>query len=243
MTLVDMPLNIALCEDKPEDSDLLLTYIRESKLPVDVEVFDSGEALLETFTIGKYDLIFFDIYLKEIKGIDAAMKIREKDTTVTLIFTTTSLDFSLQSYRLKALKYIEKPIAKEEILESLEMAFERRKTSLYINLLIKGVYQDIALDNILYFEAKNHAVIVNTYLEILKTSQKIKLNSIQKILPETFFRCHHSYIVHIKHIKELDRNLKVFIMNNGDIVHISHKLFKKAVVCYENYLFSKGREN
>ena len=240
--VMDKPINIALCEDMPIDSDLLLSYIKESKFPSNCEVFDSGGALLESFTAGKYDLIFLDIFMQGIKGIDTAAKIREKDTSVILIFTTSSLDFTLESYRLKAPKYIEKPVKKEDVFESLEMAFERRRTSSYINLLIEGSYQNIPLNNIIYFEAKKHAVIINTYSQVFQTSQTVKLNFIQEKLPETFLRCHYSYIVNLKHIKGINKKLKIFNMRNGDIVHISHKLFTKTKTAYEDYLFSKGRE-
>ena len=105
-----MPLNIEICEDNSGDMNLLVESIERSGVSANWDCFYSGDKLLSNFIPGEYDLIFFDIYMEGLLGIDAATKIRESDTTVIFVFTTTSLDYTLESYRLKAPLYIEKPI-------------------------------------------------------------------------------------------------------------------------------------
>lgn len=239
---MDTTLKVALCEDTKKDIDLLLKYIKQSGISAICDTYSSCEEFLHNFLAGKYDLIFLDIYMEGINGIDAATKVRQTDSSVMLVFTTTSLDHTLESYRLKAPIYIEKPVTFEETREALKMALEKRKAAGHITLLINGMYKDVSLDRVLYFETKNHTVNVIGLSETMCTSQSIKLSYIESLLPDTFFRCHHSYIVNIKYVCGIDKEFKIFTMQNGDKVHIRHQLFKRSIQVYENFLFSKTKE-
>lgn len=127
---------IAICEDTPADAQLLLSYISDSGIAGRCESFSSGEALLEAFRPGKYDLIFLDIYMGGMKGVDAAAEIRKADRTVTLAFTTTSTEHTLESYRLKAAGYLEKPVKREDVREMLSLVLAKRSSAAYISLLV-----------------------------------------------------------------------------------------------------------
>ncbi len=236
------PLKVAVCEDNEQDMSHLLSCMTASTIPVEYETFSSGEALLAAHQTGRYDLIFLDIYMSGLLGIDAAAKIRETDTAVTLVFTTTSTEHTLASYRLNAPKYIEKPVMPEEVADVLSIAQEKRKTAAYIQLLIGGEYRDIPLDSVLYFEQQNRAAIVKTLSGTLRTSQTVKFRHIEPLLPQYFLRCHQSYIVNLKHVKSLDWEQKIFTMHNGDRVYIRHQSMKQASEAYENYLLRKLKE-
>lgn len=235
---MDTPLQIAICEDNPSDAKLLISYIMESGIACRWEVFTSGEALLEAFRPGNFNLIFLDIYLEGIKGVDAASEIRKADRTVMLSFTTTSTDHALESYRLRATSYLEKPIKQEDVMETISLALVKRNTAAYITLLIGGTKKNLAVDSILYFELQNHAIMVHTHTEILRTSQTVKLNHIKPMLPEHFLRCHHSYLINLHYVKEIDKEFAVFIMQNNDRVHIRRRDLQKSIKAYEDYLFT-----
>ena len=100
------PLRIAICEDRPEDSDLLLRQIRSSNIPARCDVFANGENFLQSFVPGMYHLIFLDIYMKDMSGIDTAAKIRTTDNYVMLAFTTTSRTHALEVQQFRSLLYI-----------------------------------------------------------------------------------------------------------------------------------------
>lgn len=239
---METPLKIAVYEDNPKDAQRLLRCITDSGIPAECNVFSTGEALLTDFSAGRYDLIFLDIYLGEVQqGVDIAGKIRETDTAVTLAFTTTSTEHTLESYRLKAYAYLEKPVRPADVREALEQAQSRRRNAPSVKLLIEGTYRMIPLDSILYFEQKNHAVLVNTLTGVLRTSQTVKLNDIESQLPDSFIRCHHSYIANLRYVKELDQELRIFLMQNGDTVYIRRPSLGKAVKAYESRLFAAAR--
>lgn len=239
---MDTPLNIAVYEDSPRDAALLIQCILESGIPAEYEAFSSGDKLLASFSAGRYDLIFLDIYMGDIQqGVDIAAKIRETDTLVTLAFTTTSKEYALEGYRLKAYAYLEKPVQANDVREVLEQALNKRQNAPAVKLLISGDHWDIPLGSILYFEQKNQSVLVNTLTGTLRTSQTVKLKDIEQLLPVEFFRCHHSYIVNLRYVKGLDQELRMFLMQNGDKVYIRRQDMKKAEKSHEDYLFHRAR--
>lgn len=239
---MDTPLEIAIFEDFAKDADLLIQFILKSGISAEYKIFSSGEELLASFSTNRYDLIFLDIYMGEVQqGVTIATKIREMDTVVTLAFTTSSKDHALESYRLKAYAYLEKPLRPSDVREVLEQAQSKRSTAPAVKLLIKGAYHKIPLDSILYFEKKNQAVLVNTLTSILRTSQTVKLGNIEAVLPDSFLRCHQSYIANLHYVRGLDQELRIFLMQNGDKVYIRRQDVKKAAKIYEDYLFNKTR--
>lgn len=234
-------VRVAVCEDNPLDMALIVNHINSSGYSLLLDTFTSGEDLLSSFFTKKYDLIFMDIYMEGMKGIDAAAKIRSMDNDVILAFTTTSLDHTLESYRLGALKYLEKPISPIMIQDTLEIAFIKYESSRFISLVFNGKKQKINLDAIIYFEQKNQMVDINTTEGTILTCQAIKLSQIYPMLSSNFIRCHHSYIANLANVSGLDKELKVFNMVNGDNVYIRRQDIKKATIAYENYLFATTR--
>lgn len=211
-------LQIAVCEDNPADAALLESHIEKSGIPSARRGFDDGEAFLRSFRAGLYDLVFLDIYMGGMNGIEVAKAIRETDEYVVIAFTTTSPDHTLESYRLGALKYLEKPVTADGVRETMELALFKRKSRSFITLTMSGGKRaDIALDSVLYFELKDHVIKIHTSAGLLTTSQSVRIDDIEKRLPSPpFMRCHRSYMVNLNYVHTVDRELQAFIMKNGD---------------------------
>ena len=138
-------LNVAICEDNRLELTYLLNIINESTIPTTCTTFNSGEDFIKDYEVGVYDLIYMDIYMKGMTGIDTIKTIREVDPNVLVAFTTTSLDFTLESYRLDAIKYIEKPVSKKAVTDLLELA------------LLKSLYRI----------EKNEEKFINPYINLM----------------------------------------------------------------------------
>ncbi len=241
---MDRPLNIAICEDQNADLNLLLKCIDTLNIPTLCDIFSSGEDLLEVFSSGSYDLIFLDIYMAGMRGIEVAEKIRTTDKSVVIAFTTSSLDHTLESYRLKALRYLEKPVNALDVQETMELALAKHHTRPRLSLMIDGAMHSIPLDNLLYLEQQNHTVIIYTLTEVLSTSQKVKLSQLETMLPAPpFFRCHHSFIVNLGQVLSLDKDLRLFNMANGGKAYIRRQDLSRAQKAYEEVLFSITRSS
>lgn len=236
------PLQVAICEDFLADTTLLHSLVKQSGVLAVCELFDSGEDFLRGFCTGQYELVFIDVYMSGMRGIEVVEHIRETDENVVIAFTTTSLYHTLESYRLGVLKYIEKPVTQKAVRETMELALLKRKTRAFITLIIRGENEEIPLDSILHFEQQDHVLLVNTSDRVLQTSQSIKMASIETQLPSPpFLRCHHSYIVNLRYVKSMDKELRTFTMKNGNKAHIRREDLKKAKDAYETYLFATTR--
>ncbi len=238
-------LQIAVCEDNLADTALLCGLIEKSGIPLACARFESGEEFLSAFHAGMYDLIFMDIYMKGLQGIETAEAIREKDENVIIAFTTSSPDHTRESYRLNALKYIDKPVREKDVKEALELALMKRRNRPSITLASAGgEAMEIYLDTVIYFEHKNHVVELHTTGRVIQTSQAARLDELEKRLPSPpFTRCHRSYLINLDYVREADREENCFFMKNGDRADIRRGGFAKYRTEWLNRCLDKvGRD-
>ena len=107
-------LNIAICDDSREDRKRLRKFLEETGFLVSIQEFESGEALLrleETFPV-----IFLDIDMKGISGIETARLLRKKDKKAKIIYVTAYDDFREYAFSVHAFAYLVKPLDGEKIL-------------------------------------------------------------------------------------------------------------------------------
>lgn len=106
-------MNIALIDDIPMETEriqiLLQKYAATNSLDFDIRCFSCAEALLADYHPFQYAVIFMDIYMEGMNGIDAAAKLRATDPDVLLIFLTGSTDYMSDAFRYHAYDYIQKP--------------------------------------------------------------------------------------------------------------------------------------
>jgi len=236
------PLNIAICEDTEPDLANLKALIEGSGVNFTLETFVDGESFVQGFAKGKYDLVFLDVFMGELSGVDTAERIRELDTDVVIVFTTTSEDFTRESYRLNAYKYMIKPVLKEDVEESLDLAIVKRDRNLEASLEIisDGRAVSISFNDIEYVESRDsRSYVVSSNGQQYPTVTS--LDSLETLLnPPRFLRSHRAFIVNLDHVDDIDND---FIMDNGDIAYIRVKDHKRIKNKYDDYIFSKIRND
>ena len=235
-----MPIQIGICDDRAEDirtlSEALYTYDDTFK------IFDyrDGESLLQDCLEKNilFDILFLDIYMPGLNGIETASKIRASMKDVKIIFVSSSNEHYPEAYDMFAFNYLIKPLNQEKLNRVLEQAFisssngkERRQQ---IQFSYKGTNYHVLFRDILYIESKDKIILF--HIEGRPTLQCYgKLEEILKQLPEeSFIRCHQSFAVNIFHVTEMGKNH--FIMGT-DVVNISKKYQKVSKDKYFDYLF------
>jgi DNA-binding LytR/AlgR family response regulator len=235
-------LKVAICEDTKAEREALCALIEESKREVEIHCFPSGESFLEVFTPGSYDLIFLDVYMGEISGVQVAEKIRDDDTQVVVVFTTTSEDFTRESYRLNAYKYMLKPVSYDDVLDSLELATVKRDRAkgAAVQIVCDGEPVTMALADIVFVEANNRRSIFKM-TDGASFSTTTTIDALEKLLPSPqFLRSHRAYIVNLDHVVDVDED---FIMDNDMRAYIRVKDFRKIKHAYDDYIFSSVRSD
>ena len=114
-------MNIAICDDVYQDKHCLFnslsSFCATNYFDAAITEYDSGEALVETFAKGMFDIIFLDIYMNGLSGIDTAKKIRDIDKECLLVFVTSSNEHAVEGFAVNALHYLIKPISAEKLAE------------------------------------------------------------------------------------------------------------------------------
>ena len=235
-------LKIAICEDEIKQREILLKFLEETNTKNMYSLFSNGEDLLADFEQGKYDLILMDIYMNsELTGIETVKLIREKDKDIPVAFVTTSKEHALDSYRLSAMKYIEKPYSRESIEEILHLAVLKKNDMPALFIPKNGGTQRVTFANIIYMEQQLHKVFI-----CLKNDDSFfiygKLSELSKQLPEDeFFLPHKSFAVNLSYVMYIDMKLRSFIMEDKTKIPIRRELINKAKNDLEDFLFERTR--
>lgn len=154
-------MQVAICDDdkaaRAQVVELVTEKMRRRHEPLKITYFECGEDLIEAYESGKqrFDLIFLDIYMRYMGGIETAKKLRLHDRKAAVMFLTSSPDFALESYAVHACDYLIKPVSKEHFAEALnhflETFYPRVRQSL--SMINGSAGRRIAYDDILYIES------------------------------------------------------------------------------------------
>lgn len=199
-------MNIAICEDNATEAaqirGLLLEHFERNCFAGDIHVFHSGEALTNAFQAGSFDMIFLDIYMDGMTGMEAAHKIRQADPSCAIAFITVSREHALEAFSVRANAYVPKPIT----CESIDAAFEQCrdvfiKNARYIEVTSDRQSIKIPLVKIEYVEMDGRSTLFHTANGVIKTY--LPLDDVERQLGVPFLRCHRAFIVNMNHIDKI----------------------------------------
>ena len=234
-------INIAICDDTIEELEIISAIIsknlKELEIPSKIRSFSDGQDLLKHMNSSKrdIDIMFLDIYMKFSNGIDIAKEIREFDKECKIVFITSSKIHAIDSYEVRALHYILKPINEEKLSTAVKIAIEslNKQDNKIIVKNKKGDYR-IFYKDILYAESK--ARVVNIYLkcgEVISFYSKLE-DFFQRLDDERFLKCHQSFVVNMDYILKAENN-NIFLYNNI-IIPISNGNVNEVKEKYFNYI-------
>lgn len=212
---------IAICDDEIEFQKQMSGYLKQLEPLFLADCYDSGEALLDSEI--SYDIIFLDIDMKGMSGIDTARMLRLRDKKVKIIYITAYDDFQNYAFSVHAFGYLVKPVEKNQILDILNEAFtytEEEKNGPKIRLLTESGYEELLIRDIYYFEYENRKIKAVTSCGIFHLSGTIGALG-EKMQAFGFEIPHKSFVVNLSHIK----NIKGYdlYLTNGSIVPLSQK--------------------
>lgn len=232
--------NIAVCDDEMEICSqverMILDYGKETELELEVEVYTSGEELYSELVRregsgaegGPIDLIFLDIELKALDGIDVGRKIRQemKNERIPIVYISSKQGYAMELFENRPLNFLLKPLEKERISHEIEKAMElANRAKQYFEFHRGKEYSKVPFSQILYFESVGRKIRLVT--ESGEYEFYGKLPQVCSHLDEKeFLQIHQSRVVHIPHIKSY--RYEQVIMTSGEELSISQP-YRKAV--------------
>ncbi len=235
-------MRIAICDDSPIDRecimDLLHLYMTEHSIPYTTGVYENGLQLLYDVEDGAYfDLLFLDIYMGEVHGMDTAWKLRKAGYTGKIIFLTSTPEFAVDSYEVEAAGYLLKPHDYTKLAALLGRIIDRTNVGVF-PVSVRNVIYSVPFNEIVYVESRNNVCILHRNDGTEYTIYQ-KLDDIETQLEDArFLRSHRSYLVNMSYIARAE---KQFEMTTGDIVLIKQRNLKEIRTQYHSFL-SRGEQ-
>lgn len=213
-------------------SDFIKRYRDETGLNMQVLSYDNGEKLLRHYPF-EMDLIFLEIPLTKMNGIEIARRIRSIDSQVGIVFLTTVLNHVLEAYEVRASNYLIKPLRYSRFLQEVEQARARRgQNRFFIETNDYGMYK-IYTKSICYIETEERNTKIHTETDLIVSYKRMKEHE-QTLFEPYFIRCHTGFIVNLLHFEKLEQN--DIILLSGMRIPISRNR-KKEVVKRINSLY------
>lgn len=236
-------LNIFVCEDDTVQRKSIVRIIKNAVLIEELDmqlILDTPNPyeLLETVKSSQNTGIYFlDIDLKcDMNGMKLAQQLRLYDPRCFIIFVTSHSELSYMTfqYRVEAMDFVLKDNpaeAKVKIRECLLNALERytlqtNKTHKVYTIEIGDRRISVDYNDILFFETSSniHKVILHAKDRQIEFSSTIK--ELEKILDDTFVRCHRSFLVNKNNIQEIDTKNRIIYFINGETCLMSTRMMK-----------------
>jgi len=228
-------MKVGVCDDEDilrEEVIGLCRKFKEMNL-IDFEIawFKSGDELL------KYqdpiDILFLDIQMKGTNGMKTAEIIREKDDSMTIIFLTGFKGFMQEGYRVKAFRYLLKPVKEDDFIKVLAEAIKDITKNSRAILVKGGSTVFLKLKDIIYIEYDNEKRCTLIRTKKCYYESTTSMNDWESILNTgDFFRVHKAFIVNMKYIEEIGKNV---IMENGEKVEVAFRQITKLKKASKEY--------
>ena len=231
-------LNVILCDDDADSIERMRAHViqlcRDFGAEANIICCSDGDMLLDKYQADT-DILFLDVEMPLLDGIQAAEQIRAKDERVVIVFMSRFERYAIKGYYAGAWRYLLKPVDWDTFRKELEIPvnkilFGKTQTLSFKNDL--GVYA-IPLDKILYLEVNSKKNVDihtdNDCFECYRT-----MENLQSQLPaETFFRCHKSFIVNLDYISSIEN--ETITLLNGSKILLSRRRKQEFMLQYMDH--------
>lgn len=231
-------MKIAICDDNMNHINIIENYIHSlRKTSVECDAYRSGEELIRTFRGGEeqYDVIFLDMEMEQLNGIETANYIREIDEHVIIVFVTSHTEYMRESFKCAPFRFLVKPVDGEEFKTvfydiSKKLSKQRKVFAFTENKAKIRLY----CDDIIYCESQDHWIWIHTKDKVYKICKSLtELHS--QLDREMFCRVHKSYIINFLYIKSIKYN-DAELYHCDKPIAISRSYKKEVLEEYTNFL-------
>ncbi|MBP5254045.1 MAG: response regulator transcription factor [Lachnospiraceae bacterium] len=230
--------SIAIIEDEQKDRDRIrecLSYLEStSENRFNITEFGSGIPFLDRYR-PDYDIVFMDIQLPGMTGMDCARALREKDPSVILIFVTNLAQFAISGYEVDAMDFILKPVNRYSFAMKVSRALARiPRHSDDISLVIRLKEESVVVpqNDIYYIEIDNHDMIYHTSKGDITAYGTLKERE-KELSGKGFFRVSAYAIVNLRYVETIYSD---DVSVAGNTVHISRNRKKEFLKAFTAFL-------
>ena len=235
-------MRIAICDDEKNIRELIANKVVKQYPDAEIIFFQSGEELL--LSDESIDILFLDIQMSGIDGMETARELRKKDKRVILVFVTAVEEYVFQAFDVGAFNYIVKPIDDGKFSDVLHRAVdewssqninEKEPEERYVLINNSGVHTKVILDEIVYAEVFNRKVVIH------KLDGEIeyygKMSDLESLAGDSFFRPHRAYLINFKYVEKYDAT--TIYLERGTVL-MAKQNYPEFVKKYMKYIQKRG---
>ena len=223
IAVVENELNVA-----QNDIVLLERYAKENSVSLETAIFQNGYEFLDTEE--EFDAVLMDIDMPGLNGMEVAEKLREKNKTIDIIFTTNLPQFAVDGYKVQALDFVIKPVTFPNLSFAMEKVVEKKRNIVNGSFFLRigGFARRIHNEEVLYIEMVNHYIVLHeTDMEPLRIRGSLKM--IEDLLnPEIFVKINSGIIINISKVSSFENGL--ILMEDGSNLPLSRSHKKEFAV-------------
>lgn len=203
-------IKAAIVEDDDDYAEVLLGYIQrytgETKESIVCERFSDGANFIDDYR-GRFDIVFMDIAMPHMNGLEAAKRLRAQDGNVCLIFITTLAKYAIRGYEVSALDFLVKPVEYDLFRTKLQKAVEycRRNADNSVCLFCSDGMRRINYSGISYVESDRHYIIYHTDGGELRTRGTMRAVK-EQLEGKGFAAIRNSTLVNLAHVSRFHGN-------------------------------------
>ena len=227
---------IAIVEDEAAIQEQLTGYVqrytRQYGTPFEVSVFGSGVEILEDYR-PVYDIIFLDVEMPHLDGMETARRIRALDSDVLLIFITNMAQYAIKGYAVGALDYVLKPVPYFAFSQQLQKAVNQlaRRVRHYLAVPVDGGLRRLDAATVYYIESEGHRI--HFYTEDGEFSAPGALKALEeKLASQPFARCNSGYLVNLAQVRGMQDGMVLVGPHSLQISRPRRKAFVEALTDY-----------
>lgn len=211
-------IKCVIVDDEKPARDELQFLIEQSNVFKILDTFESGKKLLDSLSLKDAEVVFVDINMPGMTGIEVAEKLVGSHKYI--VFVTAYDEYAIKAFELNAIDYLLKPISESRLIaclnriedemtddydEKLEILLQQfnQKPVEKISIHYDGKILPIEVDQIFFIKAENKGVVLYTETGVYVTTHKLKDLEV-KLFDTELFRCHRSYIINLKNIEHIE---------------------------------------
>ena len=204
-------IRIALVEDEAEVRAQLQGYVqrhtRQYGTEFAVTEFADGMELLDDYR-PVYDILFLDVEMKHLDGMETARRVRELDKDVIIVFITNMAQYAIGGYAVGALDYVLKPVPYFAFSQQLQKALGqlKKREQHYLAVAVDGGMRRLDAAEIYYLESEGHKVHFYIEKEDFVVPGTLK-NYEEKLVGRAFARCNSGYLVNLAQVSGVQQDM------------------------------------
>lgn len=240
-------IHIAICDDSKQERQILAALFKRYQelhaTPLQIHIFQNGFSLLDAIDQGKrFDITILDILMPGENGIEIARNIRASGADTEIIFLTSSPEYAVDSYEVKAQNYLLKPITEEKFFASIDSILaelDEKDTASFIIYTTEKQYSRIRVSSLVYGEVTHRTITLHladqTMISAIMTFTEFQ--DILKAYPD-FIYPHRSYAVNMNYIQYVTKS--DIILTDGQKIPLSRNNYMKISEQFLNFAYTNS---